>query len=101
MINILGVMQYDTCIANEQVNKKVKKVMSKRSWQGRSVRTTITIDRTLYKEAQKAMQALGFGTNFSGWIAEAARAQMAKQRRAIAVLRLQRNAVDGKKKAKA
>lgn len=55
--------------------------MSKASWQGGSIRTTISMNRTLYRECIKLMKANGYGDNFSAFIADCARNQKRRLQR--------------------
>lgn len=62
--------------------RKVKsKNMTKRSWQGGSIRTTITLDRKLVRDCKKLMIIHGYGKNFSAFLADAARAQRRRLQR--------------------
>lgn len=47
--------------------------MTKASWQGKSLRTTITMNRKLYKDCRELMELHGYGDNFSAFITDAAR----------------------------
>ena len=55
--------------------------MTKRSWQGTRVRTTITLDRKLVKELGPIMERNGFRDNFSAFVEHALREKKAKLHR--------------------
>lgn len=57
------------------LEKSVAKLMGKKSWQGKSIRTTITLNRALYKDLRQLMDKHGYGDNFSAFITECARNQ--------------------------
>jgi hypothetical protein len=50
--------------------------MSKKSWQGSSVRTSITINRKLWRRTRELMENNGYGDNFSAFIADCVRAKV-------------------------
>lgn len=52
--------------------------MTKRSWQGKSIRTTITMNRKLYNELRELMERDGYGDNFSAFITDCARERRRK-----------------------
>ena len=53
-----------------------KKKMSKKSWQGGSIRTTITLNRRLWNQTRKLMDRHGYGDNFSAFIADCVRTKV-------------------------
>jgi hypothetical protein len=54
------------------------KSMKRASWQGKSIRTTITMNRKLYRDLRALMVLHGYGDNFSSFIADCAREQRRK-----------------------
>jgi hypothetical protein len=59
--------------------------MSKKSWQGNSIRTSICINRKLYFDCIKLMSATGYGDNFSAFMADCARQQKRRLTREVAL----------------
>jgi hypothetical protein len=77
MIKYVAFTDYEDVMTDAHWIKKKgqNKKMRRKSWQGKSIRTTITMNRKLYRDCQKLMELHGYGDNFSAYIADAARWQ--------------------------